>query len=430
MICEQYREWISFYIDGVLENEEKIAFENHLKTCKECRQELEEIQFLIEEIQKIPEKTLPEDYHKDLMLKLYKERDEKKSEKKKLDFNLKKLTAVAASFLLLFFIMTSIGNMGMKSEQNGVAGEFEAAKQSYSKNEIASSDSFKSSAELAKTDMASDYGGMAADYSMESLEEESINQAGNTFNAVSVDAGERKIIYNAYLSLEVELFDDTVKAIRELTQKSGGYVENFSSYIYYSEPERDIYLKEGTIVIRIPVEKYGDVSNELVKLGHLISQNEMTENITEQYIETESRIRMLELEQERLLEIMEKAEEVEDLIKLEERLNQVRTNLEIYKSMIKNWDKLVEFSTFTITIKEVKTIEPIKMADPNLMARVKSNFNRSINDVRQTFEDFVVSLSYALIPLLLLIVILGITFMIARPIFKKIIKMIHKRRDE
>ena len=139
---------------------------------------------------------------------------------------------------------------------------------------------------------------------------------------------------------------------------------------------------------------------------------------------------MLELEQERLLEIMEKAEEVEDLIKLEERLNQVRTNLEIYKSMIKNWDKLVEFSTFTITIKEVKTIEPIKMADPNLMARVKSNFNRSINDVRQTFEDFVVSLSYALIPLLLLIVILGITFMIARPIFKKIIKMIHKRRDE
>lgn len=364
MICEQYREWISFYIDGVLENEEKIAFENHLKTCKECRQELEEIQFLIEEIQKIPEKTLPEDYHKDLMLKLYKERDEKKSEKKKLDFNLKKLTAVAASFLLLFFIMTSIGNMGMKSEQNGVAGEFEAAKQSYSKNEIASSDSFKSSAELAKTDMASDYGGMAADYSMESLEEESINQAGNTFNAVSVDAGERKIIYNAYLSLEVELFDDTVKAIRELTQKSGGYVENFSSYIYYSEPERDIYLKEGTIVIRIPVEKYGDVSNELVKFGHLISQNEMTENITEQYIETESRIRMLELEQERLLEIMEKAEEVEDLIKLEERLNQVRTNLEIYKSMIKNWDKLVEFSTFTITIKEVKTIEPIKWLTP------------------------------------------------------------------
>ena len=263
MICEQYREWISFYIDGVLENEEKIAFENHLKTCKECRQELEEIQFLIEEIQKIPEKTLPEDYHKDLMLKLYKERDEKKSEKKKLDFNLKKLTAVAASFLLLFFIMTSIGNMGMKSEQNGVAGEFEAAKQSYSKNEIASSDSFKSSAEIAKTDMASDYGGMAADYSMESLEEESINQAGNTFNAVSVDAGERKIIYNAYLSLEVELFDDTVKAIRELTQKSGGYVENFSSYIYYSEPERDIYLKEGTIVIRIPVEKYGDVSMNL-----------------------------------------------------------------------------------------------------------------------------------------------------------------------
>ena len=43
------------------------------------------------------------------------------------------------------------------------------------------------------------------------------------------------------MTLEVELFDDTVKNIREMTENSSGYVENFSSNIYYSEPERDIY---------------------------------------------------------------------------------------------------------------------------------------------------------------------------------------------
>ena len=95
---------------------------------------------------------------------------------------------------------------------------------------------------------------------------------------------------------------------------------------------------------------------------------------------------MLEVEQDRLLEIMKKADKVEDLIKLEERLTQVRTDLEIYKSKIKNWDQLVAFSTFTINLREVKEIEPIKAPNPNFMTRIKSSFNKSINDVRETLK--------------------------------------------
>ena len=264
------------------------------------------------------------------------------------------------------------------------------------------------------------YDGASPEESSASLEQ-SIN-VRSTENARSSEIGERKIIYNSFMTLEVELFDDTVKNIREMTENSSGYVENFSSNIYYSEPERDIYLKEGTIIIRIPVEKYGDISRKLEKLGHLISQHETTENVTEQYIETEGKIRMLEVEQDRLLEIMKKADKVEDLIKLEERLTQVRTDLEIYKSKIKNWDQLVAFSTFTINLREVKEIEPIKAPNPNFMTRIKSSFNKSINDVRETFEDFVIALSYNIIPFVIFILILVVGYIIIKPIIKIVFK--------
>ena len=58
MSCENFRELISLYIDGMLDEEEKTNFESHLKACIDCKEEFEEIKSMIDEIHNIPEKAL------------------------------------------------------------------------------------------------------------------------------------------------------------------------------------------------------------------------------------------------------------------------------------------------------------------------------------------------------------------------------------
>lgn len=423
MTCEKFKESMSPYIDGILDGDDKIEFEKHLNSCLKCEEEFEQFNVIMDKIHSIPEKRLPDYYHKDLMLKLYRYKDEKKFMKKNNNANWKVFSTIAASFIVLFVIIGAISKMGMSNKANGILSKNSSDSGSAVAYDTVSQESAPADGQENSTTMS-----IKLDRATEPDQEMLINEE-QTMSAEKTGINDRKIIYNSFMSLEVEVFDDTVESIRKMTDKSGGYVENSSSYIYDSEPERDIYLKEGTIVIRIPVESYGDIQEKISKLGHLMNQQETTENVTEEYIETESRIKMLEVEQDRLFEIMEKADKVEDLIKLEERLNQIRTDLEIYKSKINNWDRLVSFSTFTINLREVKELEPIKSADPNFKTRITSSFNKSINDLRQGFENFIVALIYRIIPIIITIVILGIAVIIFRPFFRKIKNKIQEWRS-
>ncbi|WP_058485054.1 DUF4349 domain-containing protein [Defluviitalea phaphyphila] len=405
MSCEQFRELMSSYMDGYIEEDKKIEFENHLKYCKDCKEEFEQFKFIINEIKKLPDKKLPNHYHEDLMLRLYKSKEEDRLSRRNSYFNWKILVPLAASFIVLIFVIGNLDNILTTKD--------------YYKQESATEEMMEDSIDI---DMA---GFNIEGEKLQITAEDGVNSKLN----YSTDV-DRKIIYDSNMYIEVEDFDKTINEIKNMANNSGGYVENSSSYIYDSDPERDIYLKQGTIVIRIPVESYGQIQEELISLGHLINQEENSTNVTEEYIETESRIRMLEIEQNRLLEIMEKSDKVEDLIKLEERLNQVRTDLEIYKSKIKNWDQLVSLSTFTIKLKEVKEKEDLKNLDPNLTTKIKFSFIKSVNDIRQVFEKIIIYAAYGVIPFIIFIIIIFIVFIITKPIIKLLLKKIKKRKDE
>ncbi|WP_341877040.1 DUF4349 domain-containing protein [Defluviitalea saccharophila] len=424
MSCEQFREAMSPYMDGLLEDNEKILFEEHLKSCPNCNEEFEQFKLIMEEIHSLPEMELPAHYHQELLLKLYQKKEERKYQKKGFSKSWKVLSTLAASFIFLILVLESIGNMGMGTKNSapeqsapsaGAADMYDMA--------VSEESTAKSLAVSPERTMENE---AAADGAGSLVPE----NAQTLMKAEKSSITERKIIYESFMSIEVDVFDDAIGKIKSITNQSGGYVENSSSYIYYSEPERNIYLKQGTIKIRIPVEQYGQIQEQISNLGHLIHQQETSTNVTEEYIETESRIRMLEVEQERLLEIMKKAEKVEDLIKLEERLNVVRTDLEIYKSKIKNWDQLVSFSTFTIDITEVKKVEHIKSADPNFKTKLQSSFIKSLNDFRKGFEDMMIDLAYIIIPFTFFIIVLGIVFLIGRPLFKKISMKIRNWREK
>ena len=235
-----------------------------------------------------------------------------------------------------------------------------------------------------------------------------------------------KIIKTANVVLEVVDFDGVFTAIRNLTTNNSGYVESSNSYIYESHPDKKEYLKKGTIRIRVPKEKYEYVKTQVGNTGKIISTSEGTENVTERYIETESRIKTIEVEQERLLEIMKKATKVEELIQLESRLSQLRADLESYKSQIQNWDKLVAFSTINIDLTQVRSEEMIQPVDKNLMQRVTESFVASINNVKTSIEELLVWFAGNIINLIISIIIYGTVIVVIIVGMKKVVKKIKK----
>ena len=92
------------------------------------------------------------------------------------------------------------------------------------------------------------------------------------------------------------------------------------------------------LTLRIPVEKLAEFTAAVNSLSNVVSSSRNTEDVTLQYVDTESRVKTLETERDRLLELMEQAETMSDLLEIESRLTEVRGELERYASQLKVLD--------------------------------------------------------------------------------------------
>ncbi|NLL69949.1 MAG: DUF4349 domain-containing protein [Epulopiscium sp.] len=400
MTCEKIQENISLYLDGILDEEERKKLEQHINECDQCALEFTHMLDIMDMLHSIPQKDVPHKFHKELIKKIDQVNNSSSDNKK--NKILRSLKPIAAVFLLLLFIGTSailiLTPMGRMSKSI--------------RNDSAPQEMIESKAENTVT---------SESYDREvtfDTEESKLSESSRSFSEIGSLQGQ-KIIKTASLSLEVEEFDSVIQDIRQLVESNGGYVASAETYIYSSNYEKKEYLKEGHMKIRIPSEKYGTAQQQLIEMGHLKHQSENSENITEQYIDTQSRIRMLKVQEERLLAIMEQATKVEDLIKLEQRLNEVRTDLEVFQGRIQNWDQLVTFSTIEIQIRQIKKAS-LQTVSPNFTVKMKDGFIDSINHAQSSIERFLIKIARHFIQIIFGILLALIGIWTIRVIYKKI----------
>lgn len=172
-----------------------------------------------------------------------------------------------------------------------------------------------------------------------------------------VDMSE-KVIYTAYADIETIDFDGSVEKVYGLLDQYDAFIEN--SYITGKSYSTEFYgyqsYRVAEFTIRVPREHYSALTSSLGTLGNVLSINASVDNITTQYIDTESRLETYRIEEERLLAMLEKATSVEEMIAIEARLSEVRYNIESLTSQLKNWDNKVNYSTVTIYLNEVKEL--------------------------------------------------------------------------
>lgn len=184
------------------------------------------------------------------------------------------------------------------------------------------------------------------------------NSSGSSNDSIqeSENLGE-KMIYRARIIIETLEFANTLKDIEDYVSMLGGFVES-SSISGLGEQYESSSSARGyaEIVFRVPATQYGGMMENIRQYGNVTSQSSWSENITSSYYDLDGRLRAYRTSEERLLEILKKANEVKDILEVERELANVRANIESITTQLKVWDSLVNYSTVTIVLREVKRI--------------------------------------------------------------------------
>ena len=118
----------------------------------------------------------------------------------------------------------------------------------------------------------------------------------------------------------------------------------------------------------------------------------------------------------RLLEMMDLAETVEDIITIEDKLTDVRYRIDSLQSSLNNWDRRVSYSSLNLTVKEVQVYTPETVVKITYGQRLAKAFTNSLKNAGEFFQDLLVFLVSALPTL----VILAVLFFVLRPLLKKL----------
>lgn len=251
-------------------------------------------------------------------------------------------------------------------------------------------------------------------------------------------AGEvqHKIVYSASLRLDAEDFNKTYTSIVSITEAAQGYVERSD----YSTPGPDAGVsvsgagsarksilpptppppgsppeKITTMTLRVPSEFFASVLSKVEDLGSVKWRHVNSRDVTEDYLDVEGRLAAANVHEARLLDILGKAASVEEILKVENELEKVRSTVEVLTRQLRSLSNQVSYSTITVELHEARQ-NPFGPEGPQgLGGRIGGAFLRSVDGLVRLVVDLAIFLSAAL-PWL---VLLAVVTLVARYLWKR-----------
>ncbi len=225
-----------------------------------------------------------------------------------------------------------------------------------------------------------------------------------------------KIIYSSDVTVETTAFDDSLQQLNALVERFGGWVESSSinGANYYDLSRGRSSARSASYTLRIPSANFDALMNDLSTLGNVPYSHVYTENVTAQYYDVQARLTAYQTQEARLLELMEKAETVEDVITIEERLSELRYEIESLQSTLRNWDRRVSYSSVYLQINEVREYTPETPVVLSFGERLSRAFSGGLRAVGEFFRDALLWLVEALPALVLLAAIVSIVTLLIR----------------
>jgi hypothetical protein len=234
----------------------------------------------------------------------------------------------------------------------------------------------------------------------------------------------RKIIRNADLTVETLQFDTFLEKLSASVGSFGGYVE--SSSLGDRGYRNGQQLHYARYTIRVPAEQLDAFLNTVSDLGNVTSLNTGLRDVTTNYVDSEKHLESLRVEQQALLEILAKAETVEDIITVQDRLTYVRYEIESYEAILRTYDDQIALSSVNLTVNEVERETPVEKE--TFGQEVSRRFNESLTDVGDSCKNFAAGFLGNSPIILVTVLILGLIVLVVVLIIKGTKKHYAKKR--
>ena len=209
------------------------------------------------------------------------------------------------------------------------------------------------------------------------------------FTAADLPAG-RKLIRNAELRVETKTFDSFYDAVLKQVSALSGYIQSTEVSDYADN------ARYASVVVRVPADQLDTFLQSVSALGTVTWQSTDVKDVTDEYVDVESRIAALETEQTTLLELLKKADSLTDVLEIQGRLTEVRSTLETYKAQKKALDSQIDYSAVTLEIQEVERVTPVEQS--SFFGQVRQNLSDNLYAIGQSLRGaalwFLSSLPY------------------------------------
>ena len=178
-----------------------------------------------------------------------------------------------------------------------------------------------------------------------------------------------KLVYTATVSIETVDYSSAKQALKDKAADAGAIVASENESVPGRSAQaplasgsqggsvavRPNYSSSDTLTLRVPADNYEPFVESLSEVGTVVSKTSNVDNITKTYTETEAEIESLKTQKKRLMELLKKAEDVDDLLYIEESLQDVRSELAAQKNYLSELDTDVAYSTVTVILRDVSS---------------------------------------------------------------------------
>jgi hypothetical protein len=156
-----------------------------------------------------------------------------------------------------------------------------------------------------------------------------------------------RIIKTASLALEVKSSRESAKMVADVAKLNNGFVES-SNVVENQDGTVNAY-----VTIRVPEDKFDATISSLTGLALSVRTETINgQDVTEQYTDLQARLKNAQAQEAQYLDILKKANTVQDILAVQQYLSQVRYEIESYQGQLKNLTNQTSYSTISVALME------------------------------------------------------------------------------
>lgn len=379
MTHDEARARLSALIDGVLDAREAAEIATHLDGCASCRTDLAQLRATVEMLQEVEPVQAPEGFASAVRGKLERLGPVQRPMWERVQAALPhvrwswKTAAAAAAVAMVGIFAVNLVRDAAPGFRQAQVGDARVNREGTSKTDVT----------------------LPAAAPAQGGEREDLARGRAVAQLPGDVAPFRRVIRTGHVAIEIEKFDDAARQLLAIAEGAGGFVAD-SSYTDAGGTPR------GTFVIRVPAARFADVMRQVEGLGTVQRRQITGQDVTEEFVDLEARVRNLERQEARLLTFMDRATKIPDLMAIENEVSRVRGEIERITGRLRFLSNKIDLATIQAEVAQKPKKSSGGLWDfDRAIARLQAAF---LNTVRQLLAavEGLAAFAAALLPLILL----------------------------